>query len=170
MRCVRPLLTARAIRRRFNLTGSVKRRTCRLAQRAIRAARNSLNSPCFAPLRMRLYVDDDLAQPLLAQLLRKAGHDVVFPIALGLSGREDPVHLRHAIGQARVFLSGNHEDFEQLHDLVLEAQGHHPGILIVRRDNNPKRSGPRGIVRALGNLIAANLSLDDQFLVLNNWR
>jgi hypothetical protein len=120
---------------------------------------------------MRLYVDDDLAQPLLAQLLRKAGHDVVFPIALGLSGREDPVHLRHAIRQVRVFLSGNHDDFEQLHDLVLEARGHHAGILIVRRDNNPKRDlGPRGIVRALGNLIAANVTLDDQFLVLNHWR
>lgn len=120
---------------------------------------------------MRIYVDDDLAQPLLAQLLRKAGHDVLFPIALGISGREDPVHLRFAVREARVFLSGNHDDFEQLHDLVLEAQGHHPGILIVRRDNNPRRDlGPRGIARAIDNLLATGTPLDDQFLILNHWR
>jgi hypothetical protein len=120
---------------------------------------------------MHVYVDDDLAQPLLAQLLRQGGHDALLPITLGLAGREDPVHLRHAIRQTRVFLSGNHDDFEQLHDLILEAQGHHPGILIVRRDNNPKRDlGPRGIVRAINNLLAANVPVDDQFLILNHWR
>jgi predicted nuclease of predicted toxin-antitoxin system len=120
---------------------------------------------------MRLYIDDDLAQPLLAQLLRNAGHDVVLPITLGLAGREDPVHLRHAVRDARVFLSGNHDDFEQFHNLIIETQGHHPGILIVRRDNNPKRDlGPRGIVRAMTNLVAANVDVEDQFLVLNHWR
>ena len=42
------------------------------------------------------------------------------------------------------------EDFTLLHDLVLLAGGHHPGILVVRRDNNPIRDmSPGAIVRAI---------------------
>src|SRR5437879_1466277 len=46
---------------------------------------------------MRLYLDDDLANPLLAGLLRKAGHDVVLPADVGMSGQDDAVHLTYAI-------------------------------------------------------------------------
>jgi predicted nuclease of predicted toxin-antitoxin system len=120
---------------------------------------------------MRLYLDDDAADPLLARLLRNAGHDVCLPVEIGRSGSHDAVHLRHALREQRVLLSYNHDDFQFLHELVLEAQGHHPGILIVRRDNNPHRDlKPRGIVRALRNLEAANVPLPDQFLILNHWR
>jgi hypothetical protein len=70
-----------------------------------------------------------------------------------------------------VFLSGNHDDFAMLHELVLAAQGHHPGILIVRRDNNPKRDlSPRGIVVAIQNLLNANVPLPDGWYILNHWR
>ena len=51
------------------------------------------------------------------------------------------------------------------------AQGHHAGILIVRRDNDPHRDlKPRGMVRALRNLLAAGLTFPDQFHILNHWR
>jgi predicted nuclease of predicted toxin-antitoxin system len=120
---------------------------------------------------MRLYVDDDLAQPLLAALLIKAGHDVRLPKELGLTGAHDAVHLRNAVRETRVFLSGNYRDFEFLHDLILETVGHHPGILIVRRDNDPTRDlSPRGIVRAIGNLALAKVPLQDQYIILNHWR
>ncbi len=46
---------------------------------------------------MRLYLDDDSAQHLLVQLLRKAGHDVQVPVDVGLSGKSDAMHLRHAV-------------------------------------------------------------------------
>ena len=120
---------------------------------------------------MRLYLDDDSADPLLVHLLQKAGHDVRIPADIGKSGSPDPVHLQQAILDDRVFLSGNHGDFELLHDLVLAAKGHHPGILIVRRDNNPKKDlSPGGIVRAIQNLLKASVPLWDCLHILNHWR
>ena len=49
--------------------------------------------------------------------------------------------------------------------------GHHPGVLTVRKDNDPKRDlKPAGIVRALRNLENANAPIADQFIVLNHYR
>ena len=120
---------------------------------------------------MRLYLDDDMASALLARLLSQAGHDVQVPDDVGMSGANDPVHLGYAIREHRVLLSGNHNDFEALHDLILQAQGHHPGIVIIRRDNDPRRDmTPRGIVNALRNLENATVPLLDGFRILNQWR
>jgi predicted nuclease of predicted toxin-antitoxin system len=120
---------------------------------------------------MRIYLDDDSVHALLLRLLRQAGHDVQRPVDLSASGQDDPVQLSHAIRNDRVLLSHNHQDFEKLHALIMVAQGHHPGILIVRRDNDPTRDMTvRGIVTALKKLIAANVPLRDQFHVLNQWR
>ncbi len=120
---------------------------------------------------MRLYLDDDSAAGLLAQLLRRAGHDVVRPGDVGMVGEDDPVHLGKAVRLDRVLLSHNHHDFENLHNLVMIVKGHHPGILVVCKENNPKRdlTAP-GIVRAIGKLLAAKVDLADQFYVLNHWR
>jgi predicted nuclease of predicted toxin-antitoxin system len=120
---------------------------------------------------MRLYLDDDSVSALLTRLLRAAAHDVRLPADVGLAGSPDPVHFRHAIREDRVLLSGNHDDFRLLHLLVLEAHGRHPGALIVRRDNDPRRDlTPRGIVRAIANLVAASVPVADQFLILNHRR
>lgn len=120
---------------------------------------------------MNLYLDDDSVATLLVRLLRNAGHDVRLPRDIGMGGAEDPVHLTYAIREARVLLTGNCHDFEDLHDLVLQAQGHHPGILVVRRENNPRRDlSPRGVVHAMANLLAATVPIADQFIVLNHWR
>ena len=55
--------------------------------------------------------------------------------------------------------------------LVLLVAGHHPGILVVRRDNDPRRDlRPRGIVRALRNLSASGVSIPDQLHIVNHWR
>ena len=120
---------------------------------------------------MRLYLDDDSVNPLLARLLRNAGHDVQFPRDVSLSGEPDSVHLTHAIKDACVLLTKNYRDFEQLHNLVAAAQGHHPGILVVRQDNDPKRDlSPRGIVRAITKLEAAGIPIPDSYHILNQWR
>jgi predicted nuclease of predicted toxin-antitoxin system len=120
---------------------------------------------------MRLYLDDDSASAVLVQILQQAGHDVLVPADLGLSGAADPVHLRHAIREQRVFLTHNYDDFRFLHELLLEGQGHHPGILVVRRDNDPHRDmKPPHIVRAIGKLIAAGVPVADECIVLNHWR
>jgi predicted nuclease of predicted toxin-antitoxin system len=120
---------------------------------------------------MRLYLDDDMASPTLQRLLSQAGHDVVLPIDVAMDGASDTAHLTFAVANRRLVLTGNHDDFEELHELVLQVQGHHPGILCVRRDNNPRRDlSAGGIVRALANLIAAGILVTDQFIVLNHWR
>jgi predicted nuclease of predicted toxin-antitoxin system len=120
---------------------------------------------------MNLYLDDNAADAVLIALLRRAGHDVEIPAAAGLAGARDPVHLAHAVRQGRVILSWNYEDFEPLHDLVMVVQGHHPGIFIVRRDNDPRRDlkNPE-IVRAIGNLLAAGVPIADCCHILNHWR
>ena len=120
---------------------------------------------------MRLYLDDELASPHLAQRLRNAGHDVQLPADVGMTGKDDSVHLAYAVGQDRILLSRNYTDFENLHDLVVAVQGHHPGILVVRQDNNPRRDlTARGVVRAIANLLAAGVPVADQYIILNQWR
>jgi hypothetical protein len=120
---------------------------------------------------MRLYLDDDSAAPLLVKLLRNAGHDVEVPRDAGLSGAADPVHLTHAIKETRAILTRNYRDFEYLHNLIVAARGHHPGILVVREDNDPKRDmKPGDIVRALANLEAAGVPVADSYIILNHWR
>jgi len=92
-------------------------------------------------------------------------------VDVGLTGEDDAVHLRHAIHEMRVCLSGKYQHFEDLHELIVEAQRHHPGILVVRKDNYPKRDlKAPGIVRAIANLLAATVAVADQYVILNQWR
>jgi len=50
------------------------------------------------------------------------------------------------------------------------AGGHHPGVLLIREDNNRKRDlKPYQIAQAVSNLEAAG-PLTDQCLVINHWR
>ncbi|HEY3392775.1 MAG TPA: DUF5615 family PIN-like protein [Lacipirellulaceae bacterium] len=120
---------------------------------------------------MRLYLDDDSVDRLLVRLLQNAGHDVELPRQVGFSGLSDSVHLRHAISADRALLSANDDDFRELHELILQAGGEHPGILIARYDNDRRRDlTPRGIVIAIGKLLAAGVPLENEFIILNQWR
>jgi hypothetical protein len=120
---------------------------------------------------MRLYLDDDSIARALVSGLRQAGHDVEIPRDAGLKGRSDPVQLLHAIKSQRLVLTGNYDDFEELHELVLGAQGSHPGILVVRKENNPKRDmAPGHIVKAIAKALAASIPMSGSFVVLNHWR
>lgn len=120
---------------------------------------------------MMLYLDDDSASLLLAQLLGRAGHDVRRPVEVSMVGKDDSVHLAYAIGTGRILISHNHRDFENLHNLLMVAHGHHPGILLIRQDNNPKRDlKAPGIVRAIAKLEAAGVQLADHLYILNHWR
>ena len=120
---------------------------------------------------MNLYLDDDSADALLVRLLLADGHDVQVPSQVGLAGEEDPTHFMHAIRSGRVLLTHNHDDFKLLHELVMLVAAHHPGILVVRKDNDVARDlRPRGIVRAIGNLASSGVTIEDQFHILNHWR
>ncbi len=120
---------------------------------------------------MKLYLDDDTIDPALVLALRRAGHDVRTPAEAGLRGAKDPVHYRRAIREGRSLLSRNYDDFKKLHDLVREAQGRHPGVLVVRNDG-PKRHNmkPHDVVRALRKLEDAGAPIADEYTILNHWQ
>ena len=120
---------------------------------------------------MNLYLDDDIASLELTRLLRRAGHDVVRPADAGLSGQDGPVHLTWAIEHSRVLFTANHRDFAKPHNLLRTAGGHNPGIITLRRENDPRRDlTNRGIVVAMRNLEQSGMELADGLFVLNQWR
>jgi predicted nuclease of predicted toxin-antitoxin system len=120
---------------------------------------------------MKIFLDEDLASGLLTTLLQKAGHDVSTPSVTGTLGKNDAVQLACAIREHRACLTRNYEDFEELHLLIAEARGHHFGILIVRRENDPTRDlTPKGIVSALRKLEASGVPIENEYIVLNHWR
>jgi glutathione synthase/RimK-type ligase-like ATP-grasp enzyme len=120
---------------------------------------------------MKLYLDEDTARNQLLRALRRAGHDVQTAVQIGLAGESDPVQLMTAIQEERSTLTHNYCDFEDLHNLVDVAQGHHPGIIVIRRDNDKRRNmAPHDIIRALRNLEAAGVPVADQCIILNQWQ
>lgn len=120
---------------------------------------------------MRLFLDDDAASLLLAKLLRKAGHDFQMPRDVGMAGAPDAMHLTRAIADGRTCVTKNHDDFWILHNLIKQAQGHHPGICVVRQDNDPTRDmTPKGIVAAIRKLGTASVPIQGEFIVLNPLR
>jgi hypothetical protein len=120
---------------------------------------------------MRFYLDDDSASATLVRLLTQAGHDVQVPADVDLTGSDDAVHFIHAIRDGRVVVTGNHRDFENLHFLILQSGGHHPGVLSVMRENNPRRDlTARGVATVVRNLMESSMSFRDEVLVANQWR
>src|SRR5947208_1737598 len=120
---------------------------------------------------MLLYLDDDSIDSAVIRRLVDAGHDVLTPRVAGTAGQADPLHFMCAIRTGPVLFTHDHEDFTLLHDLVLLGGGHHPGILIIRRDNDPTRDmSPGAIVRAIHNLTTSSLAIPDAVHVLNQWR
>ena len=120
---------------------------------------------------MQLYHDDDSVDGVLIRLLEADGHDVLTPSDTGTAGKPDPTHFMCAIRLSRYLLTHNYDHFKLLHDLVLLSGGHHPGVLVVRRDNDPTRDmSPKVIVRAIRNLLAAAVPIRDSFHILNHWR
>jgi hypothetical protein len=67
----------------------------------------------------------------LVGALRKAGHQVTSPAEAQLASATDPRHLEYAIKNRLALLTADQEDFLDLHDLILAAQGRHYGILLV---------------------------------------
>ena len=121
---------------------------------------------------MRLYIDDDSVDPGLIRLLRRDGHDVQVPADVGRVGNSNQAHLAHAIRDQRAVLTRNHDDFDDLHDLVVSAAGgHHGGILVVLYDNNPRNNMSAGDTsRAVRNLENAGVAIADSYQELNHWQ
>lgn len=120
---------------------------------------------------MRILVDENMGSRRLAERLLSGGHDVVLATDVGLRTDSDARVLTWAVGAGRPVLTRDHEDFADLHDLVQAVGGHHPGILVVRFDNNPRHNlTERGIATAMTNLESSGLMIADRMHVLNHWR
>ncbi len=63
---------------------------------------------------MRILIDENMSSPRLASRLRAAGHDVVMAGDVGLGSTPDPRVLSWAVGQDRIVLTRNHNDFADL--------------------------------------------------------
>lgn len=64
-----------------------------------------------------------------------------------------------------------HDDFRELHELVYYTGGAHSGILIVCYENNPRRDLiQKGIVAAIDKLLADGVLIENEFVILNDWR
>lgn len=120
---------------------------------------------------MNLYLDDDsVSRPLTAQL-KKHGHQVTLPGQVGMSGKEDPIHLLFAIQRNFVLLTKNTKDFEQLHDLVIGSGGKHPGVLLVKSEQDRRKGmSPGAIVMAINKLEKSGAPVENEATVLNQWR
>jgi predicted nuclease of predicted toxin-antitoxin system len=120
---------------------------------------------------VNLYLDDNLSSGPLAAMLTKQGHSVVQPAMVGQRGASDTVHLEYAIRGQRVMLTADTDDFTELHQLILTAAGQHPGILIVRFDNNSRNDiKAKHIAAATAKVQDSGLVLTNQLLVLSQWR
>jgi predicted nuclease of predicted toxin-antitoxin system len=120
---------------------------------------------------MRFLIDENMSYLRLASRLRGQGHDPVLAGDVGLLSMTDPRVLIYSIAQDLPVLTQDSEDFEDLHDLVIAAAGHHAGILIVRFDNDPRHNlTDRGIGTAIAKLEASGVGTRDRIHVLNQWR
>jgi predicted nuclease of predicted toxin-antitoxin system len=120
---------------------------------------------------MRLLIDENLSSPRLASRLRAQAHDPVLAADVGLLSTTDARVLTFAISQGLPVLTRDAQDFEDLHDLVIAAAGRHPGILIVRFDNDPRHNlTDRGIATAISKLESSGVSIRDRIHTLNQWR
>jgi predicted nuclease of predicted toxin-antitoxin system len=120
---------------------------------------------------MRFLVDENMSYPRLATQLRARGHDPILAGDAGLLSASDPRVLIWAIAQSVPVLTRDHDDFEDLHDLLMAGGGHHPGILVVRFDRDPRHNlSDRGIATSISKLESSGIPIPDRIQILNHWR
>jgi predicted nuclease of predicted toxin-antitoxin system len=120
---------------------------------------------------MRFLIDENLSSAQLASRLRAQGHDPILAADAGLMSVVDPRVVIWAINQGLPVLTRDSDDFEALHDLIMAAGGHHPGMLTVRFDADPRHNmSHRAIGTAITKLESSGVPIPDRVHVLNQWR
>jgi predicted nuclease of predicted toxin-antitoxin system len=120
---------------------------------------------------MMLLIDENASDPRLAARLRTQGHQPILAQDAGLLSASDPRVLIWAIAHALPVLTRDIDDFEDLHDLITAAGGHHPGLLVVYSDKDPHQNlSHRAIATAISKLESSGLPIADQLHILNRWR
>jgi predicted nuclease of predicted toxin-antitoxin system len=118
-----------------------------------------------------LYLDDCAYSKSLAAALATAGHTVTTPNQAGLSGEDDEIHFRYAVQHDLILLTRDPDDFIVLH----EGNPRHPGLLLIRQDNDITRDmSDADVVAAIASLEAAysqtGQTLANTWHELSRWR
>jgi predicted nuclease of predicted toxin-antitoxin system len=117
-------------------------------------------------LSLRLLLDEDSQAKYLVNLLQVAAHDVLTVNDAALMSRADSIILDYARQQGRVLLTRNCADFQELHN----TNPVHPGIFAVfQNPDAAKNMSYQMIVQAIANLEAADYSIENRFIILNQW-
>jgi predicted nuclease of predicted toxin-antitoxin system len=120
---------------------------------------------------MKFLLDESLNDRRLVARLRIQGHEPILLADLGMISASDARVFSRAIGQDLPVLTRDFEDFTDLHALIMAAGGHHPGVLVVRFDQDPRHNlTDRGIATAIHKLESSGFVLSDRLHVLNHWR
>lgn len=96
--------------------------------------------------KIALLLDEDV-RPLLGEILRQRGRDVVHVIEVDRAGKTDADQLAYAASQRRAVLTHNIRDFRQLNKQYHEENREHFGILLS--DQIPLRHLLRRTLRFL---------------------
>jgi len=79
--------------------------------------------------KIKLYLDEDV-RPLLAEILRGRGYDVVSCIEKKLIGLSDEEQIKYAIKEKRTLFTHNIKDFVRLHKKYCHL---HYGIILAEQ-------------------------------------
>lgn len=79
---------------------------------------------------MRLLIDEHLS-PVIAEQLRKRGHDVMTAIEAGVNGIDDSRVMAWAVSDQRAVVTHNIRDFPPLDAMYLGTSKLHYGIVLV---------------------------------------
>ncbi len=103
---------------------------------------------------MRLLLDEHISA-VVAEQLRRRGHDVVALTEVELQGSGDEAILVHAIENGRTLVTNNIRDFRPLHARYLTTGVMHYGIVLVPTSAySLKRAGFGALIHALDELLA----------------
>lgn len=115
---------------------------------------------------LKLLVDEDIQAHRLVEMLRADGHDVVTIGEAGVTGIPDVSVMELARVEQRILLTRNCDDFLVIH----QTNPAHSGILAIYQDADPmKNMSYTAIVKAINNLQNTGLSLQGQYIVLNQY-
>lgn len=98
---------------------------------------------------IRLYVDEDAAQSIVVDGLRRAGFDVVTASQAEMRGAADEAQLTHAASDGRALYTLNVAHFARLHNEAVRDGRQHAGIIVVPR----QRYSPSEKLRRLTGLL-----------------
>lgn len=97
--------------------------------------------------KIALLLDEDV-RPLLGEILRQRGYDVIHVLEAGRAGKSDAEQLAYAVNQQRAVLTHNVRHFRLLHQRYHEEGRRHFGILLSAQV--PLRELLRRTLRFLG--------------------